>query len=42
MKNAFVTGAAGFIGSTLTDRLLATNAEIQGAQTHPDSGWTGV
>jgi UDP-glucose 4-epimerase len=30
MKNAFVTGAAGFIGSNLVDRLLETGMEVVG------------
>src|SRR5580658_3096469 len=30
MKKAFVTGAAGFIGSTLVDRLLAAGIEVVG------------
>ena len=30
MKNAFVTGAAGFIGSNLVDRLLETGTEVVG------------
>ncbi|MBI2813957.1 MAG: NAD-dependent epimerase/dehydratase family protein [Opitutae bacterium] len=30
MKHAFVTGAAGFIGSTLTDRLLADGIAVTG------------
>ncbi|HWA24530.1 MAG TPA: NAD-dependent epimerase/dehydratase family protein [Lacunisphaera sp.] len=30
MKHAFVTGAAGFIGSTLTDRLLAEGMAVTG------------
>jgi len=30
MKKAFVSGAAGFIGSSLTDRLLADGAEVVG------------
>lgn len=30
MKHAFVTGAAGFIGSTLVDRLLATGIRVTG------------
>ncbi len=30
MKRAFVTGAAGFIGSTLVDRLLADQVEVTG------------
>ena len=30
MQHAFVTGAAGFIGSTLTDRLLADGVKVTG------------
>ena len=30
MKNVFVTGAAGFIGSSLTDRLLAEGCRVAG------------
>lgn len=30
MKHAFVTGAAGFIGSNLTERLLANNIKVTG------------
>ena len=30
MKHAFVTGAAGFIGSTLIDRLLADGVTVTG------------
>src|SRR4051812_31062637 len=30
MENAFVTGAAGFIGSNLVDRLLAAGAGVVG------------
>ena len=30
MQNVFVTGAAGFIGSNLVDRLLADGASVTG------------
>ncbi|MBO7678640.1 MAG: NAD-dependent epimerase/dehydratase family protein, partial [Thermoguttaceae bacterium] len=30
MKRILITGAAGFIGSNLTDRLLAEGAEVTG------------
>ena len=30
MRNAFVTGAAGFIGSSLVDRLLAAGVAVTG------------
>ncbi len=36
MKHALVTGAAGFIGSTLTDRLLAAGVRVTGVDAFTD------
>ena len=36
MAHALVTGAAGFIGSTLTDRLLADGVRVTGVDAFTD------
>ena len=36
MAHALVTGAAGFIGSTLTDRLLADGVRVTGVDAVTD------
>ena len=36
MTHALVTGAAGFIGSTLTDRLLADGVRVTGVDMFTD------